>query len=688
MPTPIDPRWYYGEARKKFENSPLNGWVPKDGSAFGITTGSPDEWARFSTMLMRQESGLRQGDRASDGSVKRFATTPAGEQSYGPLQFKPGEYGLRGWDDVNDPLRSTDALIEVAKKFGQGSGYIRGPNNSGVNAYFGSIRRPHEWGQHSGWFSKLGLGGDNAGGSAVRPDDEYETVVPNAARSALDARDLLRPDTNYDAERAAMEAGFENARGYYTKPELTLADKIRVLGNSIGGAVGYAQGNRDFGRQALAGSDAILSGHSKALQGYQSKMAELGLSEANAGLDLTLKQQAAMRDLRNRARAQAGDYLTLNPGDYEGAAKILAQAGDTAAAEQLAAMGKNFASEALPPQSPDELLSASAGVESPGGLVDRSLVAPAAPQGDGTAPAAQPAAAVPQYVQEAMAIRDKYSKALPGLTGAAAREDAEAKIKSANETIRDYQKEANKDSFARQKDARELARSYSEERSRLETSLSTTDRGIALADRMITENPDGTITLNPDVASQTGLWGQYTPNISLSARMGEAAITELQGFTRADALVQLKAEAGGIGSVTEREWDTMAARISGLNSTTLRTDPQRVASVIYDFRELMKRQRQGKLDAFAGKYGVEPQDRTSGDDAPKDRTSAPTVDDGVVRSPKEKRAIVKQQISDLPVGGEMVLPSGRKIRKTGPGPDDFEQFFDPDPNLTEEGFSP
>ena len=135
----IDPVQFANRMTEKVAASPLNGQVPEWGKQFGITTGSPQEWSRFFTMLQQQESGHRVAEVNRDGSLKRFSTTPSGEQSYGPGQFKPGEYGLKTWADVNNPEKVMDAYIEVAK---QGK----------IPAYFGSVQRPDEVKQHASWF--------------------------------------------------------------------------------------------------------------------------------------------------------------------------------------------------------------------------------------------------------------------------------------------------------------------------------------------------------------------------------------------------------------------------------------------------------------------------------------------------------------------------------------------------------
>jgi hypothetical protein len=153
----IDPVNFYNVMQQKIANSSLNGYIPLDGKDFGID-GSPASYARYFTMLQQQES-----------THNIYAVGDGGE-SYGPGQFKAGQYGLKTRSDVLDPNKVADAYINVAKtwvlptsKGGQnGSGYIAGRAESGqknyqgwrgMSSYFGPMRRPNEWSQHSNWFS-------------------------------------------------------------------------------------------------------------------------------------------------------------------------------------------------------------------------------------------------------------------------------------------------------------------------------------------------------------------------------------------------------------------------------------------------------------------------------------------------------------------------------------------------------
>lgn len=168
----IDPVAFARLMRERVAASSLAGHVPAWGPRFGITTGSPDEWARFYTMVQQQESGHRIAPVNPDGSLQRFATTRPTENSFGPGQFNVGEYGLKTWADVNDPTKVADAYINVAKA-------------GKVPAYFGSVQRPHETLQHASWYDTQiapQLGGPQSYGedSWLDPGTQQQQAPRNA----------------------------------------------------------------------------------------------------------------------------------------------------------------------------------------------------------------------------------------------------------------------------------------------------------------------------------------------------------------------------------------------------------------------------------------------------------------------------------------------------------------------------
>lgn len=136
----IDPVKLYGLAVKKFTASNLNGWTEPRLHQFGVTTGDAREWARLFVMVCKQESGCRITRTYADGSLERFSSTRPTEQSFGPMQFNIGEYGLNSWAMVNSPACTIDAYIRVAQK-------------GNLFRYFGSMQRPNETLQHANWFN-------------------------------------------------------------------------------------------------------------------------------------------------------------------------------------------------------------------------------------------------------------------------------------------------------------------------------------------------------------------------------------------------------------------------------------------------------------------------------------------------------------------------------------------------------
>jgi hypothetical protein len=128
----VNPTSFFRSAVEKFRNSPLNGFVPRDGARWGITKGTPEEWARLATATAQQESGFN-------------ANAPGG----GLLQMRSGDlarYGVHG--NVNDPNAQLQGMVNQwsrhIPKFGAVSEPGSGPGTysgyGGAGAYFGSMR--------------------------------------------------------------------------------------------------------------------------------------------------------------------------------------------------------------------------------------------------------------------------------------------------------------------------------------------------------------------------------------------------------------------------------------------------------------------------------------------------------------------------------------------------------------------
>lgn len=186
----IDPVKLYTLGVAKFGASGVSGRTDASLTKFGVTTGDPREWARLFVMVCQQESGCRMAPKNSDGSLQKFSSTPSGEQSYGPLQFNIGEYGLQNWDMVNSPSCTMDAFIRVAQ---QGK----------LLTYFGSMKRPNETMQHAGWFN-----------SQVAPYTDSSTLTYDPEAASRNYQSV----TPYLANPYGTNTGAQNSGGGGTQP--------------------------------------------------------------------------------------------------------------------------------------------------------------------------------------------------------------------------------------------------------------------------------------------------------------------------------------------------------------------------------------------------------------------------------------------------------------------------------------
>jgi len=125
----------YNEYKKKFAGSNLDGYVPKDGAAWGIKTGSPDEWARLAVAVSKQESNLNSFEHG--GGLNQFEANDL------------ARYGVSG--NVSDPNAQVQALVNQWTGSIKKDGYISGNDGQGhwygASAYFGSMRA-------QGWHGK------------------------------------------------------------------------------------------------------------------------------------------------------------------------------------------------------------------------------------------------------------------------------------------------------------------------------------------------------------------------------------------------------------------------------------------------------------------------------------------------------------------------------------------------------
>ena len=117
--------------------------VPIDGPNYGITTGSPQEWAAFFSRLCNLESGFK---NSSTGDAGKFDGG-----SHGLFQLSRGDalnYNLNNgrpytFEQLRDPYINTDATLTIANRLIGKVNYIKGKSGSnwaGLAAYWGPIR--------------------------------------------------------------------------------------------------------------------------------------------------------------------------------------------------------------------------------------------------------------------------------------------------------------------------------------------------------------------------------------------------------------------------------------------------------------------------------------------------------------------------------------------------------------------
>jgi hypothetical protein len=136
----------YGKLVERFKNSSLNGYVPEDGPRWGITKGTPEEWAKLTLSLGMQESSLN-------------PNAPGG----GLYQFESGDlarYGQTG-KAVNDPDAQINAMATQFErsipKHNRIAGQVEG-KWVGASEYFGPFRRPWEVDKHVEAAGKVAAG--------------------------------------------------------------------------------------------------------------------------------------------------------------------------------------------------------------------------------------------------------------------------------------------------------------------------------------------------------------------------------------------------------------------------------------------------------------------------------------------------------------------------------------------------
>lgn len=135
----VSPAQLHGYMRQRIANSDLNGFVPADGERFGITTGSPEEWADYFTGLANVESGFR---ATTVGDRGRFPGN-----SNGLFQLSPQDslnHNLRDTpfsiEELQDPTFNADAAVKIHESLVLRDGVIA-EGRRGAARYWGPLRR-------------------------------------------------------------------------------------------------------------------------------------------------------------------------------------------------------------------------------------------------------------------------------------------------------------------------------------------------------------------------------------------------------------------------------------------------------------------------------------------------------------------------------------------------------------------
>lgn len=135
-------RVYAGLEGSKFINT-----VPKDGSTYGIKTGSREEWAHFFTRNASVESGFNPNTAADINGLRKGPLT-----SFGLYQMGSTQFNRHGGGNIYNPDDNTKSFLNYAESLYFGNTYKSGGQNViggktesgqwlGLAAGYGPIRR-------------------------------------------------------------------------------------------------------------------------------------------------------------------------------------------------------------------------------------------------------------------------------------------------------------------------------------------------------------------------------------------------------------------------------------------------------------------------------------------------------------------------------------------------------------------
>lgn len=126
----------------RVQSSRLNRFVPADGKKYGITTGSPAEWARLFDALAVVESGHRTGAKGdkgkyTGGSNGLFQLSPEDGVNHSELEGFGRKFTQ---EELRDPEFNAQAALRIAEKLVGEDGKIGSAAGEGMARYWGPLR--------------------------------------------------------------------------------------------------------------------------------------------------------------------------------------------------------------------------------------------------------------------------------------------------------------------------------------------------------------------------------------------------------------------------------------------------------------------------------------------------------------------------------------------------------------------
>jgi hypothetical protein len=233
----VDKQSLFHAMVERFRKSPLNGYVPRDGSTFGVNKGTPEEWATMAMAVGMQESGLRANPPEEPGG----GVAGAGRGTAGLFQFGASDlrrYGVQG--AVTDPNAQVEAMARQFETSIPKAGAIRGERNTGAAAYFGSIRRPNETLQHMAAAQQVAAASQETQvATAQRGGIVPSNILGGILPTLLHAREMVLPEALSTGLQRLIGGG---GGGVLSNLERMLGGGTRLGGtnmattNNIGGA--------------------------------------------------------------------------------------------------------------------------------------------------------------------------------------------------------------------------------------------------------------------------------------------------------------------------------------------------------------------------------------------------------------------------------------------------------------------